>query len=417
MEIKLKYGKDYDKLHIDDKNVLQIIEGNDVKGTDDPVGMVREALQNPIGTPKLSEIIKQKNAKTVVIIVNDITRPTPYNHMLPPLIEELDAAQIDPKNIKFIVATGSHRAHTIEENRNIFGDYVDKYSFVSHSCDENLTNLGKLSNGSDLLINADFVEADIKIITGMVDLHYIAGFSGGRKSVLPGVAGRALITENHSMMTEPKATTGNYLDNPVHLIQMEAAKKVGVDFLLTIVQNTHKEFVRVAAGDLEKAWLEGVKACQSVNMVFVDKQADVAIGSAGGFPKDINIYQSQKGIDNMDYIVRDGGTIILLAECSEGFGEHTFEEWVMESTCMQDIFDRFAKGFVLGGHKAYAICKVLANKEVCIVTRMPKHLVEKMFMRPFDSVDEALAYAKQKHGENFTTYIMPQAGVVLPQVK
>lgn len=415
--MKLKLGKGYDALHIEDKNVLQIIEGNDVKGTDDPIGMVRDALQNPVATPKLSEIIKEKNAKTVAIIVNDITRPTPYNYMLPPLLEELEAAQIVPENIKFIVATGSHRAHTDEENRSIFGDVVDKYTFISHDCDKNLANLGKLSNGSELLLNADVVNADIKIITGMVDLHYIAGFSGGRKSILPGVAGRALITENHSMMTEPKATTGNYADNPVSLIQFEAAKKVGVDFLINVVQNTKKELVKVAAGELEQAWLEGVAACQSVNMVFVDKQADVAIGSAGGFPKDINIYQSQKGIDNMDYIVRDGGTIILLAECSEGFGEHTFEEWVMEANSMQDIFDRFAKGFVLGGHKAYAICKVLANKEVCLVTKMPKNLVEKMYMRPFESVDEALAYAKQKHGEDFTAYIMPQAGVVLPQVK
>ena len=415
--MKLKFGKDYQKLHIEDANVLQVIEGNDVKGSDDPVGMVKEALQNPIGTPRLSEIIKQKNAKSIVIIVNDITRPTPYNYMLPPLIEELDAAQVDPKNVKFIVATGSHRAHTADENRSIFGDYVDKYTFVSHSCDENLSPLGKLSNGIELLINSDVVNADVRIVTGMVDLHYIAGFSGGRKSILPGVAGRELITANHSMMTEPKATTGNFADNPVHLIQMEAAKKVGVDFLLTIVQNTHKEFVRVAAGDIEQAWLEGVKACQSVNMVFVDKQADVAIGSAGGFPKDINIYQSQKGIDNMDYIVKDGGTIILLAECSEGFGEHTFEEWVMASNSMEDIFERFAKGFVLGGHKAYAICKVLKQKEVCLVTSMPEHLVKKMFMRPFATVDEALAYAKEKHGEKFTAYIMPMAGVVLPQVK
>lgn len=418
MEIVLAYGKDVVKGTINEDNVLAEVNPKTAKGLENPLEAVKRALKNPIGSDTIAGIVNKKKPGKVAIVVNDVTRPTPYKYMLPPLMEELKNAGVKDEQIVFVVATGIHRGNTEEENRQTFTpEIVDRYRIVNHSADENLVTLGKMSDGTQLSVNREVAEADMVITTGLIGLHYFAGYSGGRKSILPGVAARELITANHAKMTDPRAATGNYKDNPVHWIMLEAARMAGVDFILNVVTNTQKEIVSVVAGDVEKAWLEGVKVCEEISVVKLSEAADVVIAGAGGHPKDINMYQAQKALENAAAAVKPGGTIVLVAQCREGYGEDVFEEWIRQSNKLEDIFERFERQFVLGGHKAFAIARVLKEKNVILVSDMPREDVEKLYFTYAASFQEALDQVAQRHGSNFKAYVMPQATLVLPQVE
>lgn len=418
MELELCYGKEYIKARISRDNVAGILLPHESPGLEDPAAAVKTAMANPIGTAPLREIALEKKPERVVIVVNDYTRPTPYEYMLPPLLEELNKAGINDEQITLVVATGSHRANTEQENRKFFGDeVVDTYRIISHDClAGDLVGIGTLSDGSELLINRQVAEADLLITTGLITLHYFAGFSGGRKSIFPGVVARHLIQDNHAKMTDPRARTGNYLDNPVHWIMLEAARLAKVDFMLNVVTNEEKEVVEVVAGDVEKAWLKGVEVCARMNMIPLGQLGDVAIACAGGSPKDVNLYQAQKALDAATAAVRPGGTIILVAQCPEGLGEHTFAQWIEEANCLEDIFERFARGFKLGGHKAFAIAQVLREKEVILVSDLGPEMTKKLYMTYAPDLQAALEYVRNKHGEDYACYVMPQAGMIFPEI-
>lgn len=418
METSLQYGKTTIPVTLPDRNLLGVIRAETVTGLADPQGAVLAALADPIGTEPLRRLASRKKEGKVVIVVNDVTRPTPYEHMLPPLLAELAAAGIQPGQICFVIATGIHRDNTEAENRKIFTEpVVETYRFINHNCRENLVKVGTLSDGTDLVINREVAEADLLITTGLIGLHYFAGYSGGRKSILPGVAREDLIARSHSQMTDPRATAGNYRDNPVHAIMMEAARKVGVDFILNVVTNDRKEIVGVVAGDLEVAWLEGVKLCERLFTVPVAAPADVVVASAGGYPKDINVYQAQKALENAAVATRPGGTVILAAACNEGYGEEVFARWMREAASIDDIFRRFARGFELGGHKAYAIARILREKEVILVSDLPPQEVKNLFFQPAASVAAALELIEAKYGPDYKALLFPQAGMVLPRLE
>jgi nickel-dependent lactate racemase len=260
----------------------------------------------------------------------------------------------------------------LDDNKNIFGaEICNKYIIENHNCDDNLKSLGVLSNGMKLIINETVAEADLVITTGVVALHYFAGYSGGRKSILPGIAARKLIEANHQMMTDKRACLGNYENNPVSDIMVEAARMVGVDFIINVVLGPNHDIVFAAAGDVFEAWMKAVKHCEQISVVNISQQADIVIAGCGGFPKDINMYQAQKALDAAVLAVKPGGTIILGAECREGLGEKTFEEWVSSAKSPEDIFKRFSERFELGGHKAFAICRVLKKVNIIVPRAAP----------------------------------------------
>ena len=369
MKHRLAYGKEWLEVDIPDQNLAAILKPGSSKETpanvQDNNTIIRQALNHPVGSQTIGEIIKRKSARSAVVIVNDITRPTPYRWMLPPLLEAIEAGGIPPEQIKLVIALGIHRPHTREENRQIFGtDICARYQVINHDCDGNLSSLGRLSNGWDLLINRDVAEADLLISTGVVELHYFAGWSGGRKSILPGVAARSLIEANHRMMDDPRACLGNYTDNPVNDLMLEAARTAGLDFILNVVTAGKEEIIYAAAGDVYQAWLEAVKP---------------------------------------------GGTIIWVAECREGMGEDTFAEWIADAGCPEDIEKRFFEGFELGGHKAFAICRILKKADILMVSSLPGDMVKAMFVTPCPDLSQALNMARQKHGPGMSVIIMPQA--------
>ncbi|MGB2783586.1 MAG: nickel-dependent lactate racemase [Atribacterota bacterium] len=414
--MKLKYGKEEVQLPIQDKNIIKILNLKKQKALLNPENRLKNLLRNPIGCSSLKELIFQKKAKKILIIVNDITRPTPYEVILPPLLDELHQIGIKKENILFMVATGIHRSNSQEEIKEIFGENIfSAYKFINHDCDNpNLKDLGKLKNGNKLWINPIVSDIDFIITTGVIVAHYFAGFSGGRKSILPGICGRRTIEANHSQMVYPNARSGNLKGNPVHQEMQEAAEKVGVDFNINVVTDENHQIIEIVAGELLASWQQGVEVCKKIYLCPIEKKADVVITSAGGYPKDINVYQAQKALNNAYQAVKSGGTIILLAECSEGYGEPIFEKWIEEANSPDDIIERLNKRFILGGHKAYSIAKLTKEVEVILVSSLSPNKVRKLFFIPIEDISQAMEYIKEKYGEDFRAYILPSGNTVFP---
>lgn len=408
--IKLAYGRGHIELKLDDKNLAAVLQPRHLESISGGMKMVEESLAHPVASPALQEIIAAKGARNAVIVVNDITRPTPYELILPPLLKEIAKAGIPDKEITLIIATGIHRPHTAEDNLAIFGaDICSKYRIINHDCDNDLKSLGYLSNGMELIINRTVAEADLLITTGVVGLHYFAGYSGGRKSILPGVAARAAIETNHKMMNDPRACLGNYENNPVSDLMLEAARKAGVDFIVNVVLHSHHEIAFCASGDMEAAWLQAVQYAEQMSVLKIEAPADIVIASCGGYPKDINMYQAQKAMDAAVLAVKPGGTIILAAQCEEGLGEEKFADWVNTASCPQDIMERFNHQFELGGHKAFAICRILQQAEILLLSSLTEQQTRDLFLKPVYSMEEALQHAFQRHGEQARIIVMPEA--------
>ncbi|MBN2569903.1 MAG: nickel-dependent lactate racemase [Deltaproteobacteria bacterium] len=413
MKIELAYGKGVKILEIPEDNIASIIYPKERSEVNNPEEEVLRSLENPIGSLPLREIVDRYKAPKVTIIVNDITRPVPYRLILPPLMKQLSG--VPTENIDFIVATGIHRPQTDMENRVLYSDeLVEKYRFSNHDCDKDLVGLSVLNDGTLLSINKKVAEADIVIGTGMITLHYFAGYSGGRKSIVPGVAGRDIITRSHSMMVDPLAKCGFIEANPVNNIMIEGAKKLPMFFIVNVITNTKREIVKVVSGDMEKAWMEGIKACREMSCYPINRKYEVVIASAGGYPKDINVYQAQKALEYASYATEKGGTIVLLAQCEEGYGEDTFEKWMNDATCPEAIVKRLIRGFELGGHKAYAIARVALENDIVLVSSLNRERVKNLFCHPAGHLSDAIKYIEKKHGKRFSALVMPEAGGTFP---
>ena len=415
MELSFKYGTNHVTAKIPDHNVVGLIRpntGNPLPYVDEAV---KQALANPIKSPPLTQLLRERAPHRVVVVVNDVTRPTPYRQLLPPLLSALGEGGVDRDGITLLVATGAHRGNTPEENRNLFGaEIAAGYRIINHHPDRDLVDLGRLSGGQGLLVNRVVVEGDLLITTGIIIPHEIAGFSGGRKSILPGVVGRDLITRHHALMTHPKVAAGRWRDNPAHLLMVEAARKVGVDFILNVVADEDHRPLNVVAGDLEAAWEEGVRHSARVHIINITEPAEVVLAGAGGYPRDINVYQTAKPLRNATRAATSTGTIVLVAECPEGYGEDTLAQWLREAHSPGEIMDRFHQGFILGGHKAFALAQVVAGREVILVSSLGEEQTRRLYMTPARDLQAALGYVRQKHGDGFRSLIMPQAGLVLP---
>mgnify|MGYP006274172979 CR=1 FL=1 len=415
--MKLKYGSEKIELDLARLSNSQILRPNEKIGLKNAQDEVNKQLKDPIATPALKELVVEKEPEDVVIIVNDVSRATPYKIMLPPLLAELEENGVAKEDISLIIATGIHDPNTEEQNRNIFGDkIVDNYRLVSHNPDHNLADLGELSSGNRLYLNEEVVAADLLITTGVIAPHYFAGFSGGRKSILPGVAGRETIQANHARMVNLIGNLPPIEENPISQEMIEGARLAGVDFILNVVTNSQKEIVDVVAGDLEEAWLRGINTSKEMYHVELDEKVEVAVVSAGGYPKDINIYQAQKALDNADGVVKEGGTIILLAECRNGLGEETFEEWLDEADIPEDNIERIKDKFVLGGHKAFAISKVVTEKDVILLCEFSEEETENMFVEKRDSLNQVITEINQKY-DDYSSIVLPQGGVTVPVVR
>jgi len=422
MKITIPYGNSFQEFIPKDFNKITIFEPHETPAVKDEKETIKKSLLNPIGTQRLSKMIKSKKS-TVAIIVNDITRPTPSENFLNALMEELNIAGINKENIRIVIATGSHRPNTKEELALMIGkENLRRFYVENHNCQQKskLKYIGKIRNNLPIVINKTVAESDIRILTGVIAPHHTAGFSGGRKSILPGVAGFDTLKIHHSLPIRPYyPAMGIMRGNPFHEISLEVAKKVGVDFILNAVQNSKKETIAVVAGDLEHAHEVGVDLCRKNSEIKVKGKAEIVVTSPGGFPRDINLYQSQKAVSVAERVVKDEGVIILVAECQKGVEKGNFLEWMLAAKEPKEVIDRFLKeGYSVGSNKAFMFARALMKSKIIVVTdNISEEILNEMFMEKATSLDEAINKALKYCGENSKIYCLPKAINIIPNME
>lgn len=382
--------------------------------------IVRSAMAEPIESKTLAEMAGGK--KRVCIVINDVTRPTPSGIIVTEILKELSKCGIRDGTITLLVANGNHRAVRTEELRHMLGDeIVNRIKIVNHVAanEELLVYMGETSMGIPIIINKVLAESDLRIITGTIRPHQSAGYSGGRKSILPGCAGVKSIRIHHSFPIFPLSPQlGKCEGNPFHEQALEGARSVGVDFMVNVIENAHGQIIDAVAGDLEAAHREGIKRCASVWMYEMDRMADIIITSPGGYPKDINLHQSQKALAPCELCLKDGGVIILVAGCADGAGH--IPDWFRDSDSPQEVMERFKKeGWTpIANAKPFLMARPLCRYQVIAVCAgVDAEVLREMFMIPACSIQEAYDIAMELCGiENPEIVVLPVAGDIIPFV-
>lgn len=415
MKLEFGFGTGVQMVDVPEKNLAGVLMANQVEHELTNEAEVVRALENPIGTPKLREIVKP--GEKIAIITSDITRPVPTYRIMPALLDELYAAGCKAEDITLVFALGSHRAHTDEEKKRLAGERAYSEIRLVDSDRADCVHFGETDRGTPVDITRVVAEADRRICLGNIEYHYFAGYSGGAKAIMPGVSTRDAIQANHRLMVLPECCAGNLEGNPLRMDLEQAAKMVGVDFIINVVLDEHKQIVKAVAGDLTLAHREGCRFLDKMYLKEIDGRADIVIVSQGGAPKDLNLYQTQKALDNAKHAVKPGGVIILIGSCKEGLGEKVFEEWMLSAPTAESMIERVGRQFQLGGHKAAAIAMVLQNAEIYLVSDLEPGFVEKIFLKPAKSAQEALDRAFERLGPDATVLAMPYGGSTLPRVK
>lgn len=414
MKLEFGFGTTIQEVTLPDKNLQQVLTPNPMTFSSAGEEEVARALREPIGSKPLRDIVKP--GEKIAIVTSDITRPMPTAKVMPALMEELAAAGVQDADVSLVFALGSHRHHTQEEIQKLAGAAYGRYHCVD-SDPEDCVLLGTTRRGTPAAFTRAVAEADKRICLGNIEYHYFAGYSGGGKALMPGVSTRAAIQKNHSLMVTDGAHAGNLEGNPLRMDIEEAAGMCGADFILNVVLDEHKRIVKAVAGDWILAHREGCRFLDGLYLKPIEKRADIVLVSQGGAPKDLNLYQTQKALDNAKHAVRKGGVIILIGSCKEGLGEKTFETWMTTSPSPESMVERISRDFQLGGHKAAAIAQVLANAEIDLVSDMDPAFVESIFLKPYPTAQAALDAAFQKLGPDASVIAMPYGGSTLPRVQ
>ena len=421
MKFSLPYDKGKMTAEIADKNVLAVLESKAAayKADKSQQELVEASLDNPIGSPRLEELVKGK--KNITIISSDHTRPVPSHIMMPILLRRIRAAEPNA-NISILVATGFHRPSTHEELVNKYGEeIVRKENIVMHvsTDDSSMVKIGTLPSGGACIVNRTAVEADLLIAEGFIESHFFAGFSGGRKAVLPGVASYKTIMANHcgEFINSHNARTGNLLDNPIHRDMVYAARTAGLKFILNVVLNEDKEIIGSFAGDLERAHEKG---CEFVaDLAHVPQvQADITVSTNGGYPLDQNIYQAVKGMTAAEAANKEGGTIIMVAGCADGHGGEGFYHNLADVKTPQDFLDKAIATPRLETSPdqwtSQILARILAHHRVIMVSDLVQpQLITDMHMELARSFDEALAKAYAYEGQDAKVAVIPDGLAVI----
>ena len=412
MELEFGFGSTVQKVRVPDENVIGVLHANEVEHELEGADEVRRALSNPIGAPLLRDVVHP--GEKIAIVTSDITRPMPTYVVMPPLLDALYEAGVKKEDITLVFALGSHRRHTPEEMKKLAGERAYAEIRCVDSDPADCVHMGTTSHGTPVDVFRTVAEADRRICLGNIEYHYFAGYSGGAKAIMPGVSNRAAIQSNHSQMVKEEACAGKLEGNPVREDIEEAGAICGIDYILNVVLDEHKHVIMAAAGDAVKAHREACRFLDRIYRKEITERADIVLVSQGGAPKDLNLYQTQKALDNAKHAVKKGGVIILIGSCREGLGEGVFEEWMLNSPNPKAMIERIRTDFQLGGHKAAAIAMVLENAEIYLVSDLPADFVRKIFLEPKASAQEALECAFEKLGKDATVLAMPYGGSTLP---
>jgi nickel-dependent lactate racemase len=391
----------------------EVIEPNEVSVAAEPSALVRAAVASPVDAPPLREFLDR--GQHVLVIVNDATRPTPTAVMLDAVGDELEA-----HDARFLVATGAHRAPTEEEYRQILGRHYDRFRgrIGAHEArDENsLVDLGATRNGTPILLNRALMEADCVVAMGSVEPHYFAGYTGGRKAFLPGVAGYRTIQANHKLALDSRARSLELDDNPVSQDMEDALRLIpGRIFTIMAVLDKHQRLASCAAGEVQSAFRHAVDAANAVFAVRLARRAEVVV-SVARYPMDIDLYQSQKAIDNGALAVADGGVLILVASCRDGVGDRAYLELLGSSASPEEALRKIGEGYKLGYHKAAKIAQVAGRISIEAFSELDAATLKKAFIIKVDSLQEAVSKALAERGTDARAAVLLDGTVTVPLV-
>ncbi len=414
-QFTLPYGKTTLTFELPDTLDITVLAPAETPAAGDPLAEVNRALDDPVGLNGLGDF---QEIKTAAIAVNDKTRPVPHHHLLPPLLERLEALGLPPEAITLVIATGTHPPMPPNEFEWVLPpEILARYPVVCHDANqkEEQVYLGQTQRGTPIWLNRTFAQADLRVVIGNIEPHQFMGFSGGVKSAVIGLGGHETINHNHAMMSNPESRLGRFDTNPTRQDVEEMGRLAGIHFALNAILNQHKKIVSVIAGDPADVMRQGIPQVKKLYQIDVPVPFDLMIVSPGGYPKDINLYQSQKGLAHAALVTKDGGTIFLAAACPEGSGSDKYEKWMQGKTSYQAIFEQFEEeGFRIGPHKAFQIARDAARTRVLLRSEMPPDFVEYLLLTPVYNFDKALAQALDTLPAQARIGIMPLANATIP---
>jgi nickel-dependent lactate racemase len=418
MNIKVPYGTSSISIFLPDDLPVDIIDSPVTRPSPKPLQLVQDALDNSFGGINLSDF---SGVKSVGIAISDKTRPVPHQHLLPPLLEYLESLGISTQSIKLFVAVGTHTPMQTEEFSSILPESILKrYAVQSHDSTDsaNLVYLGETSHGTPVWANKEFAGSELKIVVGNIEPHYFAGFSGGVKSAAIGLAGTETITRNHALLIHPDAQLGTYETNPTRQDIEEIGQKIGIHFALNAILNQSKQIVHVLSGDPRVVMEKGIPLSREVCQVGIGSKYSLIIASPGGYPKDINLYQSQKGLAHSALVTKPGGTLVLIAACPEGSGSAHYEDWMHGKTSNEDVIKQFAsEKFRIGPHKAFLIARVASQVRLLLYSGMSTDLSKSLLVDPITDLQQAIDLLTKELIPGERVGFLPHASSTIPYVK
>jgi len=408
---ELACGERTVSIDVPERNLIGVLEGKEM-----PTISLRQAFhdawEHPVGMTDPVEIFGP--GETVVIVVTDHTRATPTREIVPLLWEKIRGT-VAKEDVTLLIATGIHRAPTEDEMKTMLGDLRHEFRVLIHDCDRDTVEIGRSHLGTPIAIHRALVEADRIVSIGHIGMHYYAGYSGGRKNILPGVASRATIEANHALLTDPRSMACAYGGNPISEEMVEAARMAGLDLIIDVIFARDGRVGRIVIGDPEEAHAVGRAVWDKHFHVSFQEPFDVVIASAGGHPKDINLYQAYKAQFNAMRTLREGGILLLVAACKMGIGNAVFEEWIHRTDSPEDVFAIYEQeGFVLGGHKAVYHARDLSRATIFLFSDLDDTTVRRFYMEPADDARRVFAAAQKRFGEDYRVLVIPHAADTFP---
>lgn len=424
---QLPYGRGTQSVDLKHHNVLSVLTGSASHSWEpapSEAALINKALDHPIGRGTLEELLQP--GETVCIVISDMTRSWQRMHVfLPLLVKRINDAGIRDESIGFLCATGSHRAMTDEEAEVLLGAELHRrFHVISHDCrdDHNLVEVGTTSRGTVVKLNRQAMEADHLIITGGIAFHDLAGWGGGKKSILPGIAGYDAIMANHSLSLgdqsgsgiHPDIRCGNVEGNRLNADMEEAARMVNPSFMLNVIVSEENRITGVVAGHYHEAFEEGKRLLDKAERVNIQQLADFAVVSAGGYPKDMDFYQSTKALSSAREAVRKGGIIFLICQCEEGVGHAEVSDLLTRFPNHAAREEEMRRAFTVSKFAGFLASQMAEDYQVYCVTDLRPEILQGIGFRVFRSAPEALADIEHRHGKPLDTYVIPSASSILP---
>ena len=418
MQIDLPYGHSSVRVEVPDH--AKVVN---LKPADEPVDIqseIRMALEHPVGSMPLRSLAR--GLQDAVIVINDVTRPAPSGEMLEALLEELLHAGLTENRVTVVIANGNHRPCTSFEIRQMVGDDLfERLRIINHDANDSkhLTRVGQTKTGLPVWANKTVANASFKILTGLISPHHSAGYSGGRKSLIPGVAGLETLKQHHSFPFRPFAPAYGWMKgNPFHEEAVRIAKKVGINFILNVIQDSIGNFFKAVAGDLVAAHEKGVSMGNPFWEVSLPHRYDLVITTPGGFPRDIDLHQAQKAVSAAETMIQSNGIIVLIAECQDGLGKWK-ASWLKSARSPQEVIERFQKEGFTEDHtsKDFMCARAVAQYRVILFSKgIPEKTARQIFFTPAASAQAAVDLALELSGKNANVLVLPRAVNCVPRI-